>query len=452
MKKFLAVVKHEYKKIVLKWTFLLATFLFPVLGAASIVVPTLLFSIKSEPTRLVVVDQTGRIAPRIKENLSLEKTAQKKKQASAEELIKDSATARPDEQMNRAAEQLGATFNFVEYEAGGKSLEQIKRELTGKITGKELDAYLVVPPNYEAADAKFEFFSRKAGDYVANSQLERAINGAVRSQRLADADISEEKLSGLSRNVEFTKTALSEKGDEKNSEGVFVASFIIGFMIYITLFIYGQQILSAIVEEKETRIAEILFSSAKPFELMMGKLVGVGLAGLTQLAIWIISAVSLVGVGLASMSAAGVNISVPDITPLTVIYFFIFFLLGFFIYSTIYALIASMVTTVQEGGQFAMFPMMILAIGFYMSFTVIRDPNSSLSFWVSIAPFFAPITMPVRILAETPPFWQIALSILLNGAMIAFLVWLAARVYRVGMLMYGKRATIPEVWKWIRQS
>jgi len=452
MKKFLAVVKHEYKKIVLKWSFLLATLLFPVLAAAFAIVPALLFSIKSEPTRIAVVDQTGRVTPRIKENLSLEKTATKPERQSAEELIKDSTAVSPDEQMKRAAEQLGATFNFVEYDANSKPLEQIKRELTDKITSKELDAYLIVPPNYDATDAKFEFFSRKAGDYVATSQLERAVNGAVRSQRLADANISEEKVKGLSRNVEFTKTALSEKGDEKDSEGVFFASFIIGLMIYITLLIYGQQILSAVVEEKETRIAEILFSSAKPFELMMGKLVGVGLAGLTQLAIWIISALVLVGIGLANMSAAGINVSVPDISPLTVLYFFIFFLLGFFIYSTIYALIASMVTTVQEGGQFAMFPIMILVIAFYMSFTVIRDPNSNLSLWVSIAPFLAPITMPVRILAETPPFWQIALSILLNGLAIAGLVWLAARVYRVGMLMYGKRATIPEVWKWIRQS
>jgi ABC-2 type transport system permease protein len=210
--------------------------------------------------------------------------------------------------------------------------------------------------------------------------------------------------------------------------------------------------MSAVVEEKETRIAEILFSSAKPFELMMGKLVGVGLAGLTQLAIWVVSALVLVGVGIAQMSAAGINITIPDITALTIIYFFIFFLLGFFIYATIYALIGSMVTNVQEGGQFAMFPVFILIIGFYLSFAVIRDPNSNVSFWVSIAPFFAPIVMPVRILAETPPFWQIALAILLNSLAIAGLVWLAARVYRVGMLMYGKRATIPEVWKWIRQS
>ncbi len=450
MRKFLAVVKHEYKKIVLKWTFLLATLLFPVLAGVSAIVPALIFSIKGEPTRIVVIDQTGKITPRIKENLSKEKTP-KKVENSQEEILKD-LTAAHEEQMKNVAEQTGATFNFVEYSADAKSIEQIKRELTGKITDKEIDAYLIVPANYDAPDAKFEFFSRKAGDILSNSFLERATNGAVRSQRLADANISEDKLKDLSRNVDFSKTTISEKGDEKDGEGIFAVAFIIGLMIFIMLTMYGQQILSAVVEEKETRIAEILFSSAKPFELMMGKLVGVCLAGLTQLAILIISALALAGIGLANMNAAGMNVSIPDITPLTVIYFFIFFILGFFIYATIYALVGSMVTNVQEGGQFAMFPVMFLVIGFYFSFAVIRDPNSSLSFWVSIAPFFAPITMPVRILAETPPFWQIGLSILINSLAIAGLVWLASRVYRVGMLMYGKRATIPEVWKWIRQS
>lgn len=450
MRKFLAVVKHEYKKIVLKWSFIIATLLFPVLAAAFAVVPALLFSIKGEPTRLVVIDQTGKVAPRLWANLSKEKEAAIEK--SQDEMLKDLTNVSQQEQMKRAAEQAGETFNRVEYSAEAKSIEQIKRELNGKITEKEIDAYLIVPTNYDATGAQFEFFSRKAGDFVANSSLKSAINGAVRSQRLADANISEDKLKNLSQNVDLTVKKVNETGDEKDSEGSFAAAFIVGLMIYITLLIYGQQILAAVIEEKETRIAEILFSSAKPFELMMGKLVGVGLAGLTQLAIWITSALVLVGIGLAQMSAAGMNISVPDITPLTVVYFFIFFILGFFIYATIYALIGSMVTTMQEGGQFAMFPVFTLVIGFYMSFTVIRDPNSSLAFWVSIAPFLAPITMPVRILAETPPFWQIGLSILLNGLTIAGLVWLAARIYRVGMLMYGKRATIPEVWKWIRQS
>jgi len=185
---------------------------------------------------------------------------------------------------------------------------------------------------------------------------------------------------------------------------------------------------------------------------MLGKLIGVGLAGLTQLAIWIVSAVVVVAFGMAGLSAAGVDFSMPAITPLMIVFFFVFFLLGFFLYASIFALIGSMVTTVQEGGQFAFPAIMILLVAFYFSFAVIRDPNSDLSFWVSIAPFLAPISMPVRILAEMPPFWQIALSALLNLVAITGVVWLAGRVYRTGMLMYGKRATIPEVIKWIRRA
>lgn len=447
MKKFLAVVKHEYKKIVLKWTFLVATLLFPLIAAAFAVVPALIFSIKGDATRIVVVDRKGKIAPRIKDNLVKEE----KIEQDEDEALKN-LTATQKEQMERAAKQMEQAFVFVEYNADAKLIEQIKRELNEKITAKEIDAYLIVPPDYDAADANFEFFSRKADDIISKSTMRNAINGAVRSQRLADANISEDNLKNLSRNISLSAKQISEEGDEKDSGGTIAAAFIVGLMIYITLLIYGQQIMAAVIEEKETRIAEILFSSAKPFELMMGKLVGVGLAGLTQLAIWIASALILVVFGLANMSAAGMDISIPNITPLTIIYFFIFFILGFFLYATIYALIGSMVTTVQEGGQFAMFPVLLLIVGFYLSFAVIRDPNSKVAFWASVAPFFAPITMPVRILAETPPFWQIALAIFLNGLAIAGLVWLAARVYRVGMLMYGKRATIPEVWKWIRQS
>jgi ABC-2 type transport system permease protein len=111
-----------------------------------------------------------------------------------------------------------------------------------------------------------------------------------------------------------------------------------------------------------------------------------------------------------------------------------------------------MVTNMQEGGQFALPPIMLLLVGLYFCFAVVRDPNSTFAFWVSIAPFFAPIVMPVRVIAEVPPFWQIALAIVLNVVAIIGLTWIASRVYRVGMLMYGKRATIPEVWKWIKQS
>ena len=249
MKKFLAVVRHEYKKIVLKWTFIIATLLFPVIAACFAVVPALIFSIKGEATRIAVVDQTGKVAPRIKENLLQEKSKTVK---SEEETLKDLTAPQPD-RMKLAAEQLSESFKFVEYDANGKTAEQIKRELNFKITEKEIDAYLFVPPNYAAPNAPFEFFSRKAGDFVANSSLKNAINGAVRSQRLADANISEDKLKNLSQSVDLTVKKVSESGSEKDSEGSFAAAFIVGLMIYITLLIYGQQIMAAVIEEKETR-------------------------------------------------------------------------------------------------------------------------------------------------------------------------------------------------------
>ena len=449
MRKFFAVVKHEYKKIVYKWTFLIGTLLFPVIGACFAVVPAVIFSIKGEPTRLVIVDKTNKIAPRLKENLSAEKIAEKGKQA-ARDAVNNLGNSQND-RVQQSAKQAAEGFIFVDYPAVGKTPEKIRSELNEMAVGKEIDAYLLVPDNIEAADAKFEFLSRKAGDFVAGDLIKEALNDAVRSQRLSNAQINEITVKQLSAKIDLDAKAIDEQGREKNSDMLLGASFVIGLMIYITLAIYGQVILGAVVEEKETRIAEILFSSARPFELMLGKLVGVGLAGLTQLGIWVASIVALLAFIAVQSDLSPMFAGLPHITPLMVFYFLLFFLLGYFIYASIFALIGSMVTTVQEGGQFAFPPIMLMLIGFYFSFAVIRDPNSSLSFWVSISPFFAPITMPVRILAETPPFWQIALSVGVNALAIMFLVWLASRVYRVGMLMYGKRATIPEVWKWIRQ-
>jgi ABC-2 type transport system permease protein len=450
MRKFFAIVTHEYKKIVLRWTFLIGTFLFPFFIALVGAVPAIIFSIKGEPTRIAIVDPTGNIAPRIKENLSPEKISERAEKAAAESL-KD-LNASQQERLKRTSQQMSSSFDFVNYDPEKKDIAQVRSELTSQILNGELDAFLIVPANVDSPNAVFEFRSRRAGDISGDDSFKDAINSAVRSQRLADANISEEKMASINEPVNFDEKSLNEKGEEKDSSGIWAASFAIGMMIYITLAIYGQAIMGAVVEEKETRIAEILFSSAKPFQLMLGKLVGVGLAGITQLTIWMGSAAIFLAFIAIQAGFTELLGSLPVITPLMFVEFLVFFLLGFFLYASIFALIGAMVTSVQEGGQFAFPPVMILLIGFYFSFAVIRDPNSDLSFWVSIAPFFAPITMPVRILAETPPFWQILLAIIINALAIAALVSLTARVYRVGMLMYGKRATIPEVWKWIRQS
>jgi ABC-2 type transport system permease protein len=447
MSKFLAVVRHEYLKIVLKWSFLVGTLVFPVIGAAFAIVPAIIFSLKGEQTRIVVVDPSNKIAPRLRENLSAA-TIQEKARRAAAESFRD-VSAPQDERLKRGAETLASGFRFVEHDAAAKPVDELRRELAARASAGEIDAYLIVP---EDINGRYEFRSRKGGDFVANDTLRDALNDAVRSQRLADAQIDERRLADLSRDVNLDAKSITNRGEEKDSDGLFLASLAIGMMIYITLTIYGQVIMGAVVEEKETRIAEILFSSARPFDLMFGKLVGVGLAGLTQLGIWVGSLTALIAFLASQSETAELMSSVPNITPLMMVYFFAYFVIGYFIYASLFALIGSMVTTVQEGGQFAFPPIMIMLIGFYFCFAVIRDPNSSLSFWVSISPLFAPLTMPVRILAETPPLWQIALSMLTNILTIAFLVWLAGRVYRVGMLMYGKRASIPEVLKWIRQA
>ena len=185
---------------------------------------------------------------------------------------------------------------------------------------------------------------------------------------------------------------------------------------------------------------------------MMGKLVGVGLAGLTQFAIWVISAAVVVAFILPSTHRFRCGYSNSRDFVLDIIFFLIYFLLGFFLYASIFALIGSMVTSVQEGGQFAFLPVMLMLAGFYFSFAVIRDPNSTLSIWASIIPFVAPMTMPIRILSEMPPFLANRRFDSRKCADNCGFSLARVRVYRVGMLMYGKRATIPEVWKWIRQS
>lgn len=293
MRKFLAVVRHEYKKIVYKWTFLIGTLLFPLIGLGFAIVPAIIFSLKGEDTRIVVIDRSGKIATRLKDNVSTERM-----QAKARQAVKDQArdiTASQEERMKRGTDQLASGFIFVEYDSTGKSPDQIRRELNAKAAADEIDAYLLIPADIGSKQAAFEFRSRKAGDFVANEILKEALNQAVRSQRLADANINEALLKDLSQNITFDAKAISEKGEEKDSDMLFIASLVIGMMIYISLTIYGQVIMGAVIEEKETRIAEILFSSARPFELLFGKLVGVGLAGLTQLGIWVTSLAAMLG-------------------------------------------------------------------------------------------------------------------------------------------------------------
>ena len=353
------------------------------------------------------------------------------------------------EQINQAGKLTKRSFTVEEVSLGSRSLEEVTKDLEGRILNRELDGYIVLPPNL-LKDGQPEFRARNAADLFTKDALKDAISDAVRGQRLVDAGIDEKAVTKASEPVDL-KT-IEAGGKESKGEASFFLVFGMGILIYMSVLLYGQFVLGAVIEEKETRIAEILFSSMRSFPLMMGKLVGVSLVALTQLGIWAAAFLAFSVWGVAWLAGRGFELPFPHIRPMLFLYFLIYFLMGYFIYATVYAVVGSMVTTTQEGGQAAMPIVLMLVAGFYLSFNIISNPSSPLAFWASMFPFFAPITMLVRIVTETPPLWQILLSLGIGIATIVGLVWLASRIYRIGMLMTGKKATIPEVWRWVRQA
>ncbi|MEO8434808.1 MAG: ABC transporter permease [Pyrinomonadaceae bacterium] len=451
MKKFLAVIKREYVQRVRSKMFILATVMGPVMLALFTVLPAFIANINAGgPTRIAVVDESGRMYARFHETLNKkeepsDESGQRRKSPA------ETINANQQDRLASSRNLAGGDFQVEQVSLEGRSLEDVKRELNSRIRQGQLDVYVVLPRDI-LEEGKAEYYGRNTGDVFTRGRLTDRLTRAVRDERLVDKHIAPEVVREINRPVTLQSTRISEAGEEKDSGAGFYLVFGMGFVIYLTILMYGQVILAAVIEEKETRIAEILFSSMRAFPLMMGKLIGVSLVALTQLVIWGLSFIALAIYGAGALSARGIPVSLPHMPPIVLVYFVLFFLLGYYIYSTIYALVGSMVTTAQEGGQMALPVVFLLVMAFYFVFPVIRSPNSSLAFWVSMFPFFAPITMLVRIVTETPPFWQIALSLGIGFATVALLTWLAARIYRIGMLMYGKRPTIPELWRWVRQS
>jgi ABC-2 type transport system permease protein len=436
MTKFLAVIKREYLQRVRAKMFIVTTILLP--GAMSFfaLVPILIVNIKTPAVRVAVVDQTGKLYDQLSRALVSDESGQQ--------------TANDAGPQGRR----GLTsFKLEEIVAQNQSTDQIREVLNQRLRAREIDGYIILPPDF-LNHGQAEFFNNNPGDLFSQATLQSALSRAVREQRLIEAKVDNKTRQELLQPVDLQAVKIGETGgQERDSGSTFALVFGIGFVMYLSILMYGQVVLGAVIEEKETRIAEILFSSVRPFTLMMGKLVGVSLVALTQLTIWglAFSAFALYGVHL--LASRGVtSFSIPHIPFSYYIYFGLFFLLGYFIYATIYALVGSMVTTAQEGGQLAMPIIVLLVVSFYLFFPVSRSPDSSFSFWVSMIPFSAPVAMVVRIVTHTPPFWQIALSLLIGFSSVLVIMWIAARVYRVGMLMYGKRASIPEALRWARQA
>ena len=444
MKKLFAVIKREYVQRVRTKFFVIATILGPLMMAAFMVVPALMFGIRAGgPTRLAIVDQTGKMYSRVA--LEINSAQALRDEEASQDEPPPALNSDPKQRAEQAGRALPSYYAVEQVAVDNRPIEEIRKQLDARVQQKQLDGYVILPPDL-LQSGQPEFYVRNTADLFTKGHVAGAISRAVSSQRMADNNIDEQLVRRMREPVHLRTFAAGARGSESKGEASFFLVFGVGLLIYICVLLYGQFVLGAVIEEKETRIAEILFSSMRSFPLMMGKLIGVSLVALTQLTIW---AMTFIGI---SIWAAGSSIPIPHISPMILFYFGIYFLMGYFIYATVYAVVGSMVTTTQEGGQVALPVVLMLVAGFYLSFNIIRSPNSSLAFWASMFPFFSPITMLVRIVTETPPLWQILLSLGIGFATATGLIWLASRIYRVGMLMYGKKATIPEVIRWVRES
>jgi ABC-2 type transport system permease protein len=377
MNKLGAVTKREYLQRVRSRMFIVMTVLGPAVISLFGIAPAVIFSINAGgPLRIAVVDQTGRIYSSLHNSVIAET-----EETDSGELSVHPKTANENasERLQTMGDQPKDVPELQQVAIGGRSLEEVKAELDRRVGAKELDGYLILPTDIlESGDA--EFVSRNTGDVFTRRLLQRSLSRAVSQQRLVEANINVRTVEALSKPVELETTKIGATDRKRDSGEAFALVFGVGFIMYLTILLYGQVILGAVIEEKETRIAEILFSSAKPFTIMLGKLIGVFFVALTQLTIWALAFVAFTLYGVGMLATRGRPVHIPAIPASYFIYFALFFLMGYFIYSTIYALVGSMVTTAQEGGQLAMPIVLLLVIGFYLFLPVSRSPDSPVCF------------------------------------------------------------------------
>ncbi|RLC21377.1 MAG: hypothetical protein DRH56_09590, partial [Deltaproteobacteria bacterium] len=275
------------------------------------------------------------------------------------------------------------------------------------------------------------------------------ISSILSRQRLLAAGIQPELVESLTKPVKLSTIKITKEGKESKSGFVqeYFGTFIFIFFLYLTLILYGSGILRSIIQEKNSRIVETILSGSNSFQYMAGKIMGTGLVSLTQYLIWGIVGIALLFWGSAYYPESAKYL---HFNPLTLLYFIVFFVLGYLLYSVLYAAVGAVSNSEQEAQNLAYPVTLSLAIPLVLVSYLVKTPNSTLSLILSQIPLFSPIVMFARINLANPPLWEILLSILILILTIAATIWFVAKIFRIGILMYGKRPTLPEMLKWIK--
>ena len=311
-----------------------------------------------------------------------------------------------------------------------------------------LDGYLDLPAD-AVAKGTASYFGRNVSNRIDLRTMERAVSDVLVGTRLTAAGLDPAKIKTLTKELDLKTIRLSASGEREDQGAAMILAVILLMILYTAILMWGQMLMTSVIEEKTSRVVEVMASGVPSTTLLAGKLLGVGGAGLTQFLVW---SLSLFGVSLAMAGPLAGAFPMPEITPLMLVSFVLFFLLGFYFYAALYAAIGAAVNTVQEAQNYVWAVVMPIIIGMVSFTAVLEAPDGPLSVTMSMIPGISPLIMFLRIVVQTPPMWQIALSIALLGLGILAVLWVSARVYRVGILMYGKKPTFPELVKWVRHS
>ncbi|GAB2827521.1 ABC transporter permease [Ferruginibacter profundus] len=419
MHKIILIIKREFLTRVRKKTFIIGTILFPLLYLGLIFGTGYIADKTREDLKIALVDQSGLFK---------------------QDLIKSitgNDTANTIQLVAVSPEVIKAAFDSMGY-----------------------DGYVVVPQNFtwQAGVDSLLVNTKKSFGIGALNPIEKKINqmwNRIKRDSLG-IDISKEAILGKTIDLKLN----NEKDKNANVRIATTIGYVSGFLMYLILLLYGSQVMMGVTEEKTSRIAEVVVSSVKPFQLMIGKIIGIGMVALTQFLIWIACIFIIYNVGKTSGSGGAASAMVAQIqnvftsvnVPLVVGCFIFYLLAGFFFYSSLYAAIGSAINEDMREAQSLSFPItMLIIFSIALMTPAISNPSSPVAVWASIIPFSSPIVMMARIpfgVPNTVPLWQLGLSMAMLIAGFMFTTWFAARIYRTGILMYGKKPSWKEMIKW----
>ncbi|MGB5160673.1 MAG: ABC transporter permease [Thermoanaerobaculia bacterium] len=421
---FRTIAKREYLARLRSKGFWISTIALPIMMAAWAVLPSLMVAKARTSQKLAVVDRTHLVA----------------------ELLQTAL----DDLARRTADQVSFDLEVVEPRVDAESQ---RADLDQRVLDEEIAAWVWIDPEM-LAENRVEYHAESVSNFITQQALTGALSVAVQQVRLVESGYDPEIVAELSSTIDLDTVRISEEGSRaEGGLGGFALAFAVFMVLYMTTLIYGQQVMLGVLEEKSSRVVEVLLSAVDPIDLMAGKIAGIGLAGLTQIAIWFATAAVLTAPGvIAIMAFLPAGTELPTLSPILVLHFFLLFILGYFFYATFYAMIGSAFNNPQEAQQMASLAVIFVVLPWIFFLPILNDPDSTLAVVTSLIPIFTPFLMVLRIAVKMPPTWQILLGYFLTSALCAGMIWLCARIYRVGILMYGKKPSLRELWRWVRYA